>query len=344
MRIAQIATLATPVKPKGSGSIETLVWLLTRDLTRLGHEVTVFAAGGSNVCGRLESALPGPYGAPGVPEDWQLCEWINLARAVERSAGFDVIHSHAYLWAMPLQSMARCPIVHTLHVMPSEDHAILRQNWPAACVTAISRYQWQAFPSLPAIPVVEHGVDADQFTFRATSDDYLCYLGRFTGGKGPLRAIKAARNLGQRLILAGPRSDYFDKHVSPHVDGRAIEYAGPVGGATRDGLLGGARALVYPVRDPEPFGLVLIEAMMCGTPVATFNIGAAPEIVEEGVTGCIASYDEEFEACILRVSELDRELVSRTARERFSSERMAREYLRVYREAPPAQRPCGGRA
>src|SRR5215468_4168722 len=137
MRIAQVATLATPVRRERSDSIEYLVWLLSRELTRMGHEVTVFAAAGSEVDGELVATLPGPYGTAGSPDDWQLCEWINLCRAVEQSGRFDVLHSHAYLWGLPLQGLARAPVVHTLHVSPYDEEARLWSLFPDARVTAV---------------------------------------------------------------------------------------------------------------------------------------------------------------------------------------------------------------
>src|SRR5262245_55078258 len=145
MRIAQIATLSTPVCREGSDSIESLVWLLSRELTLQGHEVTVFAAAGSEVYGELVTTLPGPCGTAGTPEDWQLCEWINLCRAVEQSSRFDVLHSHSYLWGLPLQALARAPMVHTLHISPYEDEARLWSLVPGARVTALSHFQWSAF-------------------------------------------------------------------------------------------------------------------------------------------------------------------------------------------------------
>jgi hypothetical protein len=132
MRIAQIATLATPVREHGSGSVESLVWLMTRELVRLGHEVTVFGAAGSETYGEFVATLPGTYAAPGCPHEWQLCEWVNLCRAVEQSARFDLLHSHAYLWGLPLEPLARAPMLHTLHVLPGEDHARLWAMAPHA--------------------------------------------------------------------------------------------------------------------------------------------------------------------------------------------------------------------
>jgi glycosyltransferase involved in cell wall biosynthesis len=199
-------------------------------------------------------------------------------------------------------------------------------------VTAISHCQWSEFPDLTPNAVIEHGIDLCKFTFQEDAEDYVCFLGRFTPAKGAAQAIAVARELGQRLILAGPANPYFQKHIAPMVDGRTVEYAGAVGGAARDALLGGARALLYPIQSPEPFGLVLIEAMMCGTPVAAIRLGAVSEIVEDGTTGFTSMSLEELPAQVLRAFDLDRRRVRARAEARFSAERMAREYLRLYEQ------------
>jgi glycosyltransferase involved in cell wall biosynthesis len=308
-------------------------------MTRLGHEVTVFATAGSQTCGELVATLPGPYATAGSPGDWHLCEWINLARAVEQSRRFDVMHSHAYLWGMPLAPLAHAPMVHTTHLCPDADAARLWSMTPDACVTAISRFQWSAFPHLRPAAVIHHGVDEGGFTFRPEPEDYACYLGRFTPGKGPVAAVAAARTLGLRLLMAGPSNAYFEREVRPLVDGRQVEYLGPVGGAKRDQLLGGARVLLYPLTEPEPFGLVAAEAMTCGTPVAAVRVGAVEEVLDEGVTGCSASTAEGFAEAVVRALGLDRRRVRRRAEERFSARRMAEEYLGVYERLVRGGRP-----
>jgi glycosyltransferase involved in cell wall biosynthesis len=330
MRIAQASTLCTPVRRENSASVEGLVWLLTRELTRLGHEVTVFGVAGSEVCGELVATLPGSYGENGSPDDWELCEFINLCGAIEQSARFDVLHSHAYLWGLPLQPLARAPMVHTMHILPEEDSARLWSLSPDACVTAVSHSQWSAFPRLQPAATIYHGIDSSQFTFRPQSEDYVCYLGGFTWGKGPLEAVEVARALDLRLLLAGVYDDYYREHVAPVVDGRRVEYVGYVSGSERDQLLGGARALLYPLQAPEPFGLVQVEAMMCGTPVAAVRMGAVAEIVDQGVTGYYAESVDHLARTVLRTFALDRRRVWEKARTRFSAERMAREYARVY--------------
>ncbi len=331
MRIALISTLCTPVRQTGSGSVEGLVWLLTHELAKLGHEITVFGIAGSEVDGEVVESLPGTYGSNGSPDEWQLCEWINLCRAIEQSERFDVMHSHSYLYGLPLEHLSKAPMVHTTHVMPEDDSARLRTMYPNACVTAISEFQWNAYPQFQQSAVIHHGVDATQFTFQPEPADYFVYLGRFTPGKGTLDAIATAKSLNMRLVLAGPRNDYFNKHIEPLVDGDLVQYTGRgIGGNERDQLLGNARALLYPIQEPEPFGLVMAEAMMCGTPVAAISLGAVGEIVDEGITGQIASHLDQFTEDVVMASNLDREQVRRRAEERFSSERMASDYLGLY--------------
>jgi glycosyltransferase involved in cell wall biosynthesis len=346
MRIAQIATLYTPVQPCQSGSVEHLVWLLTRELTRLGHNVTVFAAAGSQTCGELVATLPGSYAPGGGFNDWQLCEWVNLCRAVEQSDRFDVLHSHAYLRGLPLQAFARAPMVHTMHVAPGQDEALLWSMVPGACVTAISHFQWSAFREREPAVVIHHGVDPTEFTFRPDPEDYVCYLGRFIPEKGPLSAVAVARSLGLRLVLAGPSNEYYHQHVEPLVDGRSVQYVGYVNGHDRDRLLGGARALLYPVQEAEPFGLVLIEAMMCGTPVAALRHGAVPEIVDEDVTGHTAVTVQELSQAVRAALVLDRGRVRARAESRFSADRMAREYAQLYERVVhgggPQRHTCDG--
>jgi len=330
MRIAHVSTLSAPVRRQTGGSVESLIWLLTREMVRLGHDITVFACAGSECDGQVITTMSGPYGAKGTFDDWQLCEWVNLARAVERSREFDLIHTHAYLWGLPLGPMSQAPMVHTLHVVPDDNNALLWRQYPGANVTAISQHQWSEFGDLTPSAVIPHGVDVSDFTFREKPGNYVLYLGRFVSGKGPLHAITAARALGLCLVLAGPENPYFREHVRPLVDGTQVQYAGFVSGAARDRLLGGAKALLYPIQHPEAFGLVLVEAMLCGTPVAAVRLGTVPELVEEAVTGCMADGIGDFSKAVLRALECNRHRVRQRAEQRFSAEQMARAYLRLY--------------
>jgi glycosyltransferase involved in cell wall biosynthesis len=223
-------------------------------------------------------------------------------------------------------------MVHTLHIVPDETAARLWSLSPQACVTAVSRHQWSGFPQFRPATVIPHGLDPVDFPFCDKPDDYLLYLGRFVSGKGPLHAINIARELGVRLILAGPGNAYFRETIRPRIDDRFVEYAGYVSGQRKAELLGRARALLYPIQHPEGFGLVLIEAMLCGTPVVAMNIGAVPEIVEHGVTGFCAPTLDDFSRFVPKSFELPRLPIRRHAQARFSVERMASDYLQLYQK------------
>ncbi len=336
LRIAQIATVSTPVRRDHAGSVESIAWLLAREFTRRGHDVTTFGCAGGECEGTFVETLPGSYGENGSPDDWNACEWVNVCKAIERSADFDVVHSHAYLWGAAMTRVSRAPVLNTLHVMPYDDEATLWRLFPDANVSGISAFQWAALEGLEPCKIVPHGVDPDLFEVRDSPDDYVVYLGRFIANKGPVLAIEAARRAGVRIKLAGPRSDYFDSDVAPLVDGDHVQYVGPVDVAGRSMLLGGARALIYPLVEPEPFGLVQVEAMMCGTPVVATGIGAVPEIVDDGKTGYAvqpsSSVADELAARISTINRLDRRAIADAARCRFSSLEMAEAYVRIYRQ------------
>lgn len=333
MRIAQVATMATPVRRYNAGSVESLVWLLSQELAALGHEVSVFGAAGSEGPGEVVETLPGPYGVGGAPDDWLLCEWLNICSAVERAADFDVVHSHGYLLGAPLRRLVDTPLVHTLHVMPGPDQRLLAALAGRRAVTGLSGFQWGRYPEEAPLTVVPHGVDAATFA-EGPGGDYALYLGRFLTSKGPLEAIRATREFGLPLVLAGPENDYFREHLAAEVDGTTVRYVGSVTAARRSALLGHARALVYPLSQGEPFGLVLIEAMMTGTPVAALRVGAVPEIVEDGTTGVLADSPAELPVALMKASGLDRRVVRERALARFSGRRMAEDYLRVYEAVP----------
>jgi glycosyltransferase involved in cell wall biosynthesis len=183
---------------------------------------------------------------------------------------------------------------------------------------------------LNVVGTVLHGIDTDNFTFRETPEDYLLFLGRFTPGKGVLQAIEVARRVGMKLILAAAADDYYREKVAPHVDGTQIVYYGEADFAAKVKLFGGARALVYPVQAREPFGLVLAEAMACGTPVVALDLGAVREVVEEGVTGMIFGDLDSMAANLKTVFTLDRRTIRERAVARFGVERMVKEYVAIY--------------
>ena len=334
LRIAHIAPVATTIPPPKSGSVEMMTSLLTEGLVAQGHDVTLFATGDSTTTAKLHATYPHGYWHDLNMWPWELYEMLNLAAAVERAADFDIIHYEAAYYPMSLAfvRLSQIPIVQTLHHSPTVEEVKLWSRYPEAPFVAISNEQARLLDGLNVIGTVLHGIDTDSFTLRDQPDDYLLFLGRFTEGKGVLQAIEIAKRVGMRLILAAAEDDYYRQHVAPHVDGRHIVYAGEADHAAKDKLYGGARALLYPIQAREPFGLVLAEAMACGTPVAALDRGAVREIVDDGMTGIVFGDLEQMVNDLSRVFDLDRRRVRERAVARFGIARMVDEYIRVYRQ------------
>jgi len=348
LRIAHVAPVATAIPPPRSGSVETMTALLTEGLVARGHDVTLFATGDSTTTARLHAIYPHGYSSDPHMWPWELHELLNLAAAVERAADFDLIHYQAEYYPMSLafSKLSPVPLLQTLHYSPGENEIRLWAAYPDAPFVAISSEQRQMMQGLNVVGTVLHAVDTGALTFREQPDDYLLFLGRFTEGKGVLQAIEVARRVKMRLILAAAENDYYRDQVAPHVDGARIIYAGEADYAAKVKLFGGARALLYPVQSPEPFGLVLAEAMACGTPAAALDRGAVREVVEEGVTGLIFENIEQLAAGLPAVFALDRRRVHERAAARFGVDRMVSEYEAVYTRlvSGPAQAGPGNRA
>lgn len=338
LRIAQVAPVAISIPPEKSGSIETVTALLTDALVARGHDVTLFATGRSRTRARLHAIYERGYRENPTMWPWELCELFNLAAAVERADAFDIIHYQAEYYPMSLAftRLCRAPIVQTLHHAPSVNEVRLWSMYDDAPFVAVSQEQARRMSGLNIAGIVYHATDTDGFTYRAVPDDYLVFLGRFTEGKGVLQAIEVARRTGMRLLLAAQENDYYRQRVAPEVDGRQIVYVGEVNHAQKNELLGGARALIYPVQTAEPFGLVLCEAMACGTPVAALDCGAVPELVDEQSGGVFPSLDALVDG-LPQVLALDRARVRQIAVERFGVARMADGYLEVYSRLMAAQ-------
>lgn len=339
MRIAHIAPVATTIPPPKSGSVETMTSLLTEGLVRRGHDVTLFATGDSRTRATLVSLYPHGYWHDENMWPWELYEMLNLAAAVERAREFDVIHYEAAYYPMSLAfaRLSPTPIVQTLHHSPSQAEVKLWLHYPEAPFVAISDEQARLLDGLNVVGTVLHGVDTANFTFRETPEDYLLFLGRFTDGKGVLQAIEIAKRVGMRLILAAAEDDYYRQKVAPHVDGRHVVYYGEADFAAKVKLYGGARALLYPIQAREPFGLVLAEAMACGTPVAALDRGAVREVVDDGVTGLVFDTLEHMVNELPRVFDLDRRRVRERAVARFGVERMVDGYVEVYQRIVEAR-------
>jgi glycosyltransferase involved in cell wall biosynthesis len=311
--------------------------LLTEGLVARGHDVTLFATGDSRTRAKLHAVFPRGYWEDAALWPWELCEMFNLAAAVERAAAFDIIHyeSVSYPMSLAFTRLTPVPIVQTLHHAPSPAEVALWSRYPDAPFIAISREQAALLGGLNVVATVPHAIDTGGFPFSPSPtpapDDYLLFLGRFTEGKGVVAAIDVAKRAGLRLLLAAAPNDYYRERVAPLVDGTQIVYAGEADHAAKVRLYGGARALLYPVQAREPFGLVLAEAMTCGTPVAALDRGAVREVVDDGVTGCVFDTVDEMVAGLPGVLALDRSLVRAHALRKFGVDRMVDGYVGAYR-------------
>jgi glycosyltransferase involved in cell wall biosynthesis len=344
MRVAMLAPPWIPVPPPGYGGIEQVIALLTAELTERGNTVTLFAAPGTRSRAEVLSPLEGPH-----PDEIQISLYevdhvaSSFATIEESSEPFDVVHDHCGFTAFAFADRIDTPIVHTLHgPFTDETRAFYARHGHKARAVALSRYQAdQAPPELDVIAVIGNPIVVDDFPFSTDRQDYVLWIGRMNPDKGPHRAIAAAREAGVRLVLAGPvqpgNEEFFAHEVEPHIDGDQVEYIGEVG-AEKAGLYGGALAMLMPIRWPEPFGLVMTEAMACGTPVIAFPEGSASEIVLDGETGFVVDSEHEMAEAIGRLGEIDPERCRESARERFDVAAVAEAYERAYEAASSSPR------
>jgi glycosyltransferase involved in cell wall biosynthesis len=333
VKIAHVGPVATTIPPPKSGSVEQMTSLLTEGLVARGHDVTLFATADSKTSATLHATFPRGYWEDENMWPWELYEMLNLAAAVERARDFDIIHYEAayYPISLAFSRLSPTPIVQTLHHSPGAAEVALWSRYREAPFVAISSEQARLLTGVNVVGTVLHGIDTDRFVFREMPDDYLLFLGRFTEGKGVLQAIEIARRVGIRLILAAADEPYYREQVAPHVDGTHIVYYGEADFSAKVALYGGARALLYPIQSGEPFGLVLAEAMACGTPAAALDRGAVREIVDDGVTGVIFQNLDQMASGLNRAFLLDRRLVRDHAVSRFGVDRMVGEYETVYK-------------
>jgi glycosyltransferase involved in cell wall biosynthesis len=330
LRIALVAPVGGPVRPGIGESVEQLVSLLAEELVRRGHAVTLFATGDSSTSAELRARFERGYEVDEDLWDWQFTESLHVADAYSQAGEFDVIHNHSYHYALPLTPFVRTPNVQTHHVEMSP--AIVREyrRFDEIHLVTVSRFQARHFDGRPNLHLIHHGIETGAFPFGSGEGGYLLFLGRMIKDKGPVEAVAVAREAGLPLVLAGPAEEGFDENVAPLVDGHDVQYVGRVDAHERNRLLSEATALLYPLLWGEPFGLVMVEAMACGTPVVGTRVGAVPEIVEDGVTGFLADSWEGMAALVPQARALDRRAIRERTVERFDFRRMVDDHERLY--------------
>ncbi len=336
MRIAQIAPLIESVPPKLYGGTERVVSWLTEALVRHGHDVTLFASGDSVTAARL---VPGAPRALRLDPDVldPIAHFSVLMKTVsERADEFDVLHFHTDYFHFPAFSRLARKTLTTLHGrLDLPDLPAVFRAFPEMPLVSIARHQRQPVRFANWVDTVYHGLPADLLPYcERPSWDYLAFLGRICPEKRVDRAITIAKRVGMKLKIAAKvdKADraYYEHEIRPLLDDPLIEFVGEISDAEKPAFLGNAFALLFPIDWPEPFGLVMIEAMACGAPVIAYRRGSVPEIVDPGVTGWVVNSDEEAYAACRRASMLDRLRVRRRFEERFTAERMMRDYLELY--------------
>lgn len=325
-----LAPIAWRTPPRHYGPWERVTSLLTEALVARGVDVTLFATADSETSAELRAVAPAGYEEdPNV--DANVWKALHIAEVFEHAAEFDLIHNQFDFFPLSYSRLVSTPVVTTIHGFSSPKilpvYRKYNQNTHYVSISNADRA-----PELDYAATIYHGIDIDRFTFRAEPEDYLVYFSRIHPDKGAKEAVEIARRSGERLVIAGIIHDrgYFEQWVEPYLDGDQIVYIGSVGPDRRDEILGRARALLHPIGFREPFGLSVVEAMACGTPVIAFNKGSMPELIRDGIDGYLVDTVEQAVEALGGLEAIDRANPRRAVEERFTVDRMADEYIGVY--------------
>ncbi|EKU99148.1 glycosyltransferase [Leptolyngbya sp. PCC 7375] len=339
MRVAQVTPLWEQVPPMAYGGTELIVSLLTEELVRRGHQVTLFASGDSKTTALLEPGCERALRSLGVlPPEYAYYEQMQLGKVFKQAGEFDIIHSHMDAAALPYTHLDQTPVVHTLHrtFTPSTEKIFSQYRWQN--LVSVSNSQQRPELGLNYVTTVHNAIAPDQFTFypRPDTPTYLAFLGRMSMEKGPHLAIEIAKRSGYPLKMAGKvdfeNEDFFEHQVAPHIDGQQIEFLGEVSHGLKQELMGKAMATLFPITWPEPFGLVMTESMASGTPIIAMAMGSAPEVIADGKTGFLCHSIEDCIEAVAQVHRLSRHACRRHVAVNFSVERMVDDYEAVYRK------------
>jgi glycosyltransferase involved in cell wall biosynthesis len=336
MHIAQVAPLTEAVPPKLYGGTERVISWLTEELIALGHEVTLFASGDSVTSAKLEAMWPRALRLDGAVRDPNALHMMMLERIYQRAADFDILHCHLDYYPFSLFSRQPTPFVTTLHGrLDLPEHQPTFDTFSTVPVVSISNSQRRPLPQANWVRTVLHGLPERLLQPKPVTPSYFAFLGRIAPEKGIDRAIRIAQHCSVPLKVAAKvdvtDQDYYDEKIKPMMESGNVEFIGEINDKDKSEFLSGAMALLVPIDWPEPFGLVMIEAMACGTPVIAFNRGSVPEIIEDGLTGYIVEDINGAIGAVDRLGQLSREKIRRRFEERFTARRMAQDYLNVYR-------------
>src|SRR4051794_36831801 len=345
MRIAQIAPLTESVPPRTYGGTERVVSYLTEELVAMGHDVTLFASGDSVTSANLEAIWPCALRFDTTLRDAMAPSMLMLEKIYQRAHEFDILHCHLDYWPFSLLSRQPTPYLTTLHGrLDLPEIAPVFDCFQDASLVSISDSQRIPLPRGNFVGTVYHGLPPNLLTPHSTERDYLAFLGRNCPEKSPDRAIRIARADGMKLKIAAKidRVDqsYFQTVIRPMIDGDQIQLIGEIGDAEKPAFLSGAKALLLPIDWPEPFGLVMIEAMACGTPTIAFPAGSVPEVIDQGVTGFIVHDEAEAVMALSRLHEVSATSIRRQFERRFTARRMAEDYVALYRRMALKSRPA----
>jgi glycosyltransferase involved in cell wall biosynthesis len=348
LRVAVLAPPWISVPPPTYGGIEAVVGLLCDALVARGHDVTLFAAPGSRSTAEVRPLLddvhPDTIGSAMHEADHVARAWEQVEAGDAQGYGFDVVHDHSGFTALAMADRIAVPVVHTLHgPFTEETSRFYQRHGRKAQLVAISRSQAaSAPPGVRVSEVVPNPIAVDSWPLRAGKQDYLLWIGRMDPIKGAHRAIAAARLAGRPLVLAGPvqtgQQRYFRERVEPHIDGHRVRYVGEVGGVAKQELFANASALLMPIRWREPFGMVMVEALACGTPVIAFPEGAASEIVIDGHNGMLVADEAEMARAVTHLPGIDPASCRASVAERYDVAITTAGYERVYRQVLSAER------
>jgi len=335
MRIAQVSPLCESVPPRLYGGTERVVSYLTEALVQQGHDVTLFASGDSTTAARLVPCCEQALRLAGVTDPTPL-HVLMAEHVLHHADQFDVIHFHVDAIHLPVARRCPTPTVTTLHGrLDLPGLPALYAEFGELSLVSISDAQRAPLPWARWLGTVHHGLPQDLYAFRPHPDDYVAFLGRISPEKRVDRAIEIARRAGIPLRIAAKIDpvdrEYYQAEIAPLFELPGVEYVGEVGEADKAEFLGRARALLFPIDWPEPFGLVMIESFACGTPVVAYRRGSVPEVIDEGVTGRIVDDVEGAAAALADIDALDRRRIRATFERRFSASRMARDYVELYK-------------